>query len=347
MYDPKYRLTHNMINNIVKFEVERKGINDLETNEELIHKIRLSANSLDIFHLGHLFGVNITLKIAKKVAEGKTMSLGDYRGKYLTNFRNAIEYIMATQTAYFPVQGNLLIHLNKILIKSLAEEWDAKYRTSGEEVSAKDDNWIDLRDKEIASVEVQSQAMKSLDWFVTNANKIHPLIRIPAVVYRLIKVAPFVMCNKLTILAACKYLFYKSGIMVNGYLPVIKNFDIYEEEYIEAWKQASNESDDITLWIERFVRNFASEMSNVREKIDKVVEEHEEKNKQPFLNLNRRQLKILRYLQNIPQIKREEYVEIMDVSTMTAYRDLNELVKKGLLKVTGKGRGTKYVLASR
>jgi Fic family protein len=347
MYEPKYKITHNMINNIVKFEVEKKGIIDLDLPEEIIHKSRLIANGYDLFHLGHLFGINITLKVARKIVTGKTLSLEDYRGYYLTNFRNAMEYILATQTSYFPVQGNLLLHLNKILIKNIAEEWDTKYRTSGEDISTKDDNWIELRDMEIASVEVQSQALKALDWFYSNSNKIHPLILIPGIIYRLIRIAPFVISNKITILAICRYLFFKSGIIMNGFLPVVKNFDIYEEEYIESWKQAVRENDDITLWIEKFIRNYASEMTLVKGNIEKIIEEHEEKNKQPFLNLNRRQLKILRYLQNIPQIKREEYVEIMDVSTMTAFRDLTELVKKGLLKVDGQGRGTKYVLSSR
>ncbi|MFC1780579.1 DeoR family transcriptional regulator, partial [Patescibacteria group bacterium] len=123
--------------------------------------------------------------------------------------------------------------------------------------------------------------------------------------------------------------------------------DVYEEEYIEAWKQAAGESDDITLWIERFIRNFASEIKDTRESIEKLIQEYQEKNKQPFLNLNRRQLKILRYLQNIPQVKREEYVEMMDVSTMTAYRDLTELVRKGLLRLEGQGRGTRYMLVNR
>ena len=82
------------------------------------------------------------------------------------------------------------------------------------------------------------------------------------------------------------------------------------------------------------------------ENLKDTIKEGESK-KQPFLNLNKRQLKILKYLQKISQIKREEYVEIMEVSTMTAYRDLDELVKKGLLKVSGQGRSTRYILASK
>lgn len=347
MYEPKFKLTHTILNNIVKFETERKGILDLDLDNDVIGKVRLAANSTDIFHLGHLFGVNITLKTARKIASGKTLSVGDYKGLYLTNFRNAMEYILSTQTSYYPVQGNILLHLNRILINNIVEEWEAKYRTSGEAIDERDDNWIAFRDQNIPSLEVQTQALAVINWFTSTTSKIHPLISIPAVVYRIMRISPFVFANKLSILSLCKFLFFKTDYVINDFLPVIKNYDVYEDEYIEAWKQAANETEDITLWIERFTRNFAGEVVALRESIEKINEEYKEKNKQPFLNLNKRQLKILRYLQNIPEIKREEYVQMMEVSTMTAYRDLNMLLKKGLIRVDGQGRGTRYMLVSR
>jgi len=347
MNEPHYRITHTILNNIVKYEVERKGILDFQIDDELVNKLRLNTNTGDIFHLGQTMGVNVTLKKARKIASGKTLTMSDYRGQYLTNFRNAVEFILSTQASFSPMQGNIVLHLNKILIQNIADEWDAKYRTGGEQIDNRDDTWVSLRDEEIASVDVQSQALEAIEWFMVNQNKVHALIRIPATIYSLIRIAPFVIGNKITMLAVLKYLFFKSGYYVNGYMPIIKNFDIYEEEYIEAWKQAASEGDDVTLWIERFSRNYAQEMITTKERIDKMLEDHKEKSKQPFLNLNRRQLKVLRYLQNIPQVKREEYVDMMDVSTMTAYRDMYDLVKKGLLRIEGQGRGTLYVLASK
>ena len=91
--------------------------------------------------------------------------------------------------------------------------------------------------------------------------------------------------------------------------------------------------------------------ADLQESFDNVTgllgEEEKRNTSQPFLDLNKRQLKILRYLQNIPTVQRDDYCQMMDVSTMTAYRDLNDLVSKKLIKVEGQGRGTKYKLASR
>ncbi|MBU0976654.1 MAG: DeoR family transcriptional regulator [Patescibacteria group bacterium] len=347
MADPTFRITNNILNSIVKFEIEKKGIENKNLPEAIIQKARLGANSEDIFHLGNMLELNLSLKTAGKIASGKTLGIEDYKGLYLTNFRNAIEYILATQSAYYPIQANILLHLNKILITGIAEEWDSKFRSGGEQINEQDDNWLQFTDKDIPSVEVQSQALKIIEWFASKQNQVHPLITIPVVLFRLIRIAPFVFGNKITILATCKYLFFKGGIYIDGLIPLTKNFALFEKEYFEAWKEAISTNDDVTSWIEVFTRSFSGEAKTVGENVGKLLTEIRENNKQPFLELNKRQLKILRYLQNIPLVKREEYVEILDVSTMTAYRDLTQLVKKGLLRVEGHGRGTKYMLATR
>ena len=59
--------------------------------------------------------------------------------------------------------------------------------------------------------------------------------------------------------------------------------------------------------------------------------------------LNERQRNAFFYAQRHGQITRKEYIEINNVSVRIAYEELRDLTDKGLLHVTGKGRGTKYV----
>ncbi|MDD3647731.1 MAG: Fic family protein [Candidatus Dojkabacteria bacterium] len=347
MSEPTYKITNNILNYIVKFEIEKKGIEDKQFPEDIIQKARLNANADDIFHLANMLELNLSVKTARKIASGKTLSIENYKGQYLTNFRNAVEYIMATQSSYYPIQANILLHLNKVLITGIADEWDSKFRTGGEQINSQDDNWIQFLDTSIPSIEVQAQALKTIEWYASKQKQIHPLITIPIVLYRLIRIFPFIFGNKITLFAVCKYLFFKGGIYLDGLVPLVKNFSLHESEFFDTWRAAISSNDDVTSWIEVFTRTFSTETRTTGESIDKLIIEHKDHNKQPFLELNKRQLKILRYLQNIPVIQREEYVEILDVSTMTAYRDLTQLVKKGLLRVEGHGRGTKYMLATR
>jgi len=346
MFTPKYSITDNILNNIVKFERDRNYLENINLNEYALAKLRLDAFSKDIFHLAHMNGINMSLNTSRKIASGKMLSIDDSKGIYLTNFRNATEYIYSLQPSFYSVQAEILFHLNKISIKDIAEEWDAKYRSQGEEIDITADNWLSLRDVDMPSVEVQAQTLDLIEWIKLNLDKIHPLILIPISIYRLVRIVPFVHFNKFTTLSFAKYLFFKTGMNVNGLFPIVRNFDLFEEEYIKKWGEIIT-LDDLTSWIEKFTKNLVSDIQLVKENTEKTLDDEKEKNKQPFLNLNRRQLKVLRYLQNIPQVKRDEYVSMLDVSSMTAYRDLNELVKKGLLKITGKGRGTVYTLSTR
>jgi Fic family protein len=173
-----------------------------------------------------------------------------------------------------------------------------------------------------------------------------------------LRISPLMVLNKITIIALTDYLLYKNNYLQSTFIPISRNFDIYEDEYIEAWNSSIqgklnpetgevHELEDLTLWLERFTRNLSHDILEVREIFNRKIGDDQKSIKQPFLDLNKRQLKILRYLQTIPTVKREDYIQMMDVSTMTAFRDLNQLVKKKLLKIEGKGRGTKYMLSSR
>ena len=263
-----------------------------------------------------------------------------------------------TSYKYSDIDINVILHLNKILLTNWKELWEAKFRSSGDIISDSYDSWVYIHDKKIDLSLIQSELSELINWYKTNNIKVNSIIRIAVFIYRLIRISPFLYLNKLTVIAVADYLLYKNGYVHKTYIPISRNFDIYEDDYIECWNHALQgkldpktqtviEMEDITIWLERVIRNISNDFVEVREAQYSKISDTEKGVRQPFLDLNKRQLKILRYLQTIPTLKREDYVQIMDVSTMTAFRDLSELVKKKLLKIEGRGRGTKYMLANR
>ncbi|MBD3280947.1 DeoR family transcriptional regulator [Candidatus Dojkabacteria bacterium] len=345
MFEPKHQISNNILNSIVKLEVQKKSIEFAGTGTKLRNKLQKRAKALNLFHFAHIIGINITLKDAERLADGKKLVTDDARGTILNNFRNTLEFSRSNiAETYVDIDLNILTHLNKILLTDWKESWDAKFRTAGEELDLSLENWATYRDKSIQSERIQNEVIDLIDWYKSNISRIHPLIRIAIFVSRFIEISPFVYANKLTAIAIADFLLYKSNYVEKTFLPTSRHFDVYEDEYLESWNK---DSEDQTLWIERFTRNLANDMLETRNEIKRELKEEESTSRKPFLDLNKRQLKILRYLQTIPTVKREDYVQMMDVSTMTAFRDLNGLVKKRLLKVQGKGRGTKYMLTNR
>jgi ATP-dependent DNA helicase RecG len=62
------------------------------------------------------------------------------------------------------------------------------------------------------------------------------------------------------------------------------------------------------------------------------------------LGLNERQRRAIEYIQEHGRITNREYRELGKVSHEIAYRELSELITKGLIEKRGAGRGTHYTL---
>lgn len=347
MFKPQYTISNSILENIVRFEVTKNTIKMKDLSNYLKEKAQMESIALDIFHLSQLVGSKISLKEARSIASGKSFSEIDYRGNYLTNFRNAIEYFYSSNSFIYPLEWKTFVHINKLMITNVFDDWEAKLRIGGEPVDPKDDNWIELRDQSLKPIDVQTELTNLIDWVKYNESIVSPVIVTAILIYKLIRIFPFVKLNKLSIITIAKFIMLKNDLLCNAMIPSVKLFDQFQVDFIECWKNTYLANDNLTQWIEKFSSVLSIEANNTLNFISKLIEDEKEKHKQPFLNLNRRQLKILRYLQTIPVVKREEYMRMMEVSTMTAYRDLSELTRKGLLKTQGKGRGITYSLTSR
>lgn len=63
------------------------------------------------------------------------------------------------------------------------------------------------------------------------------------------------------------------------------------------------------------------------------------------LGLNERQIKAVMHVKEKGRITNKEYQELIGVSRITASRELQDIVKKGVLHMIGRvGKGTKYIL---
>lgn len=342
-----YQITNPLINRLI--EIERLSIQIKMTDKEegVVLKMRQNLQVQNIFHMGHLLGANISLKDASKFIQGKIEN-EELPFIVLKNFRNALEYIRSNESNnYIDLNNNFILHLNRLLINGWKEDWEAKIRTD-DQMDATFDDWLLLFDPNIGPLTIEKELLNSYDWYKNNITRINIFIRVPVLIYRFIQLMPFKYLNKLTIISILDFILQKGGYVTTNYLSIAKIFDRNNEKYLELWKKAiESPSGNITYWLEAFTEDVVIELTEVANSLNQIKENLNKSVSKPFLNLNKRQLKILRYLQTIPSVKREDYVQMFDVSTMTAFRDLNELLKRKLLRIDGKGRATKYYLANR
>lgn len=349
MYQPTYELTDKLVSNIVKLEVAKAtaGMNNLSYN--LRNRLTMQTKGANLFHMAHMLGLNLTLKDAEKLAEGRRLELEGDKIKLVTNFRNVLEFNRSSVAeSYTELDFTVLVHLNKIVLTGVKESWEVKVRSAGDNLDSSYDDWTSFADKDLQSDAVETAVVDLLTWYQNTNGRVNNIIRAAVLFYRLVEIMPFLSGNKYTLISLIDLLLYQFGYLANVHMPIMRNFDQTAVEYWKIWDYISQNDHDLTMWLERFTDSLVRDVGEAKAEVDKMVSEEAEKNTaQPFLDLNKRQLKILRYLQTIPTVRREDYCQMMEVSTMTAFRDMNDLVRKKLLRVDGQGRGTRYTLVSR
>jgi len=343
----EFQYNDKIVNHLLKIENIRTQLSLLDLSTDIKYKLSQNTKTNEIFYLANSLGIEFTLKDAEKVITGINIDTHeDSRIQMVENFKDVLEF---NRSSLIDTHGeadlNLLVKLNKICGDNIYSPADMKIRDGNDNIQSKNDNWTLLRDKSLQNPEIHQLMEELISWFKDLAPYMNNLVRNLIFIFNLIDICPFVSSNKLTILAFADLMMLKNNLSTKSFTSTNFVFLQNEDKLIQTFAIAKTNRDS-TLWVQEVLGLIVKSLQKTQEELQSYIIEEEKSKKQPFLDLNKRQLKILRYLQNVPNIKREDYCHMMEVSSMTAFRDLDDLVRKKLLKLEGKGRGTKYRLAS-
>ena len=101
MYKPNYTLTDKLVLQLIDLEVAKSKIENQELTGTTAAELRKDTKAINMFHMAHLLGIELTLKDAAKAAEGKKVITPDKRGTVLNNFRNILEFTRADVSQYY------------------------------------------------------------------------------------------------------------------------------------------------------------------------------------------------------------------------------------------------------
>ena len=118
------------------------------------------------------------------------------------------------------------------------------------------------------------------------------------------------------------------------------------KSYYEVLERTQKGSMDITNWLLWFLENLLIAIQSSGEITDKVLLKAEFWQKNSNVVFNERQIKILnRFMDNFEgNLTTTKWAKMCNCSQDTANLDINDLIDKKILKKTGKGRATHYLL---
>lgn len=189
--------------------------------------------------------------------------------------------------------------------------------------------------------------MREFSLWLRENNNINPITKAGIAHAHLIAIHPFIDGNGRTGRLLATLLLQRSGYGFRNLLSLDTYYQRNRDSYLEALKKSIGErfipDYDLTAWLEFFTFSILLQAGQLETKLTdwRIWVDRVHKRWAP-LGLNDREIDGLIYAVNVGSIARKDYAEIVDVSPLTAYRDLSYLVEKGLLEPRGVGRNRRY-----
>jgi len=344
MYRPAFSITNKVLKNIGEIEAAKEVIEHAPLLPYWEKRFQDEA-ILRTTHYGtHIEGNELSLAQVQKVFDGERIVARDRDVQEVINYRKVVEYIGEKKDV--TIDEGTIQELHRLVVeKLLDEDVSGKYREK--EVVIRNSITGDVSFRPPHAVEVEWQ-MKDLIEFIHEEKEIHPVLKAGIVHYEFVRVHPFLDGNGRVGRALSMLVLFSDGYDIREFFSLEEHFDRNAEEYYQALQSVATNNGDVTAWLEYFTQCLAIELSKIKEKIEHIsIDSHlKEKLGGAPVMLTERQLKLIEYMQEIGYLENKSFASLFpDISEDSVLREVQDLVKKGIIVKKGKTKGVKYLMA--
>jgi Fic family protein len=345
MFKPKFTITNKINNALLEIERARGFLEAAELKEEWIKEMQSRALILESHHSTHIEGTQLTLEQSERILTGKPA--GEVRPddrQELLNYREAMDFVSKYLNEKSEITEELIKEIHRTLVKEVGGGTlePGRYR--------KVQNYVvnSLTGEVIYTPpppEKVPALMKELVEWLNSEKDIHPVLVAGIAQYKFVEIHPFLDGNGRTARVLCTLILYKNGYDFKRLFSLSEFYDKDRRMYYEAIRSVKENDMDLTRWLEYFVEGLKTQMLEVKAKGELAIKKEVVLEKAEKLDLNERQLKAVRYVVERGKISISAFKSLVpEVSEKTLYRDLQDLVGRGLLKEVGEKKGRIYVL---
>lgn len=344
MYRPDFSITNAILKNIGEIEAAKEVIEHAPLLPYWEKKFQEDA-ILRTTHFGtHIEGNELSLTQVEKVLDGQEVIARDRDIQEVINYRKVVDYIGRKKDV--AIDEGTIWELHKLTVEKILEE-EASGRYREREVVIRNSITGEVSFRPPRAIEVEWQ-MKDLMEFIHEEKEIHPVLKAGIVHFEFVRIHPFLDGNGRVGRALSMLVLFSDGYDIREFFSLEEHFDRNAENYYKALQSVAANNGDVTIWLEYFTKTLAIELSKIKEKIERISIDSKLKEKlggAPVM-LTERQIKIIEYIQEIGYLENKIFQNLFpDVSEDTALREIQDLVKKGIVVKKGKTKGVKYLMA--
>lgn len=317
----------------MKFGSFWEADNDSQSSEK---KYYLSSSLMEeAIYSSKMEGASTTRIVAKEMLRKKKTPQNKAQQMIVNNY-TTIQYIVEHKDEPLTEKGLLYIH--KLMTeKTLDNSEDAgRFRKNNDVVVA---NMVDgdIVHTPPAFEEIPEFVTTLCDFF-NNDNQgtfIHPIIKGIIIHFMVAYMHPFVDGNGRTARALFYWYMLKENYKLTEYMSISRVIAKSKTSYEKSFRYTENDGNDMGYFVAYNLRALEISFQQLRDYIQR--KQREKKAASAFMkagNINQRQALVLQWLTEEPDIiyTVKDLQEQFSVSSMTARKDLSELVRQGYLE---------------
>ncbi|MDO8497754.1 MAG: Fic family protein [bacterium] len=346
MFNPSFVITNKILTHISKIEAAEEVIRHAPLLPLWERQFREDAVIRAAYHGTHLEGNKLQKDEAKDVLLGKDV-IGRPRDiQEVINYRKVIEYIDdEAKKNIDKITEPLIKKLHRYIVSSiLPVDQAGEYRLK--QVIIRNSQTGEVTFRPPPAIEVPFLMREFLYWFNRlEKDEMHPLLKAGITHHEIVRIHPFIDGNGRVARVFATLILMLGGYDIRRFFSLEEYYDRDAVTYYENLQKAS--AGDLTSWLEYFTFGAAVEFEKIKEKILKLSKDA--KLKERFggqqIFLTERQVKIIEYIQEVGYLQNQSFMTLFtDVSEDTVLRDIQDLVKKSLIKKVGSTKAARYVM---
>ena len=335
-FNPKFIITPKINKALVEIERVRGFLDAVKLKDDWIADMQKKALILESHHSTHIEGTALSLEQARNILEGKKIK-GVSRDdeKELLNYKKAMDFISKYLGKDDPVSEGIIREVHKILVKGVrGENADpGNYRKIQNYV-------VNSRTREVIytppkALDVPYLMREFTEW-MNKTEDISPILVAGIAQFQFVHIHPFIDGNGRTARLLSTLILYKTGYDFKRLFTISEYYDKDRPNYYQSIQNVRKSKMDMTTWLEYFVDGLRSQMAEIQTKGKQLIKQDSRLQKIKKIGLNERQEKAVKHLIIKGALSVNDYQSVASCIRRTAQRDLEDLVKKNVIKAMAK-----------
>lgn len=350
MFNPRYKLNDKIVSDLTHI-AETKAVIE---RAKLLPQAEIRLRHQALIRMTHsstaIEGNNLNLRQVEAVYARKKIN-APVRDVYeVQNYLAALRHIGQVVKKNSAISEKVILKIHKLVTdKTLRPDESGYWRKHAVYVIRR--KWGSADETIYTGPDAKKvpQLMADLVKWTTQSEpeNINPVIVAGIVHQEIAAIHPFTDGNGRTARALATLILYARGYDFRRLFALEDYYNKDRTKYYSAINIGKNYEErraDFTPWLQYFVKGFRDEIDNVKAKAMTLGAKKFDGKIETQIYLNPEQLKILDSLDQIGKITVKDVINILKIPRRTAQLELQKLKKLKIIKQTGKGPSSAYVL---